>query len=112
MRVFVTGASGHIGSAVVPELLSAGHEVVGLARSNASAAALTAAGAVVRRGDLDDLRGLQEALRLCLCARRRVIVSDPSSLRSSRRRSVSSKTENRPQHDRTTRALNAEVRVR
>ncbi|UBU13703.1 SDR family oxidoreductase [Nonomuraea gerenzanensis] len=61
MRVFVTGASGHLGSAVVPELLSAGHEVVGLARSETSAAALTALGAEVRPGDLDDLGGLREA---------------------------------------------------
>ncbi|MGO9559479.1 MAG: SDR family oxidoreductase [Acidimicrobiales bacterium] len=61
MRIFVTGASGWIGSAVVPELLGAGHEVVGLARSEASAQRLETAGAIVQRGDVDDPDGLAKA---------------------------------------------------
>jgi nucleoside-diphosphate-sugar epimerase len=61
MRVFVTGASGWIGSAVVPELIGAGHQVTGLARSEASAAALTKAGAEVVHGTIDDHDILRDA---------------------------------------------------
>lgn len=61
MRIFVTGASGWIGSAVVPELADAGHRVVGLARSDTSAAALSRAGAEVVRGTIDDLDVLRNA---------------------------------------------------
>lgn len=65
MRVFMTGASGWIGSAVVPELLRAGHEVVGLARSDEAATAITAAGAQAYRGSLDEPSSLLDGVERC-----------------------------------------------
>ncbi|HEX7665541.1 MAG TPA: NAD-dependent epimerase/dehydratase family protein, partial [Polyangiaceae bacterium] len=63
MRVFVTGATGFVGSRLVPELLAAGHRVVGLSRSDTGAASLARRGADVVRGDVNDLDRLRTAAK-------------------------------------------------
>lgn len=91
MRVFVTGASGWIGSATVDDLLAAGHEVTGLARSDASAAALQAKGAHVRRGDLDDLGSIQagaEAAEAVIHLANKHDWSDPAGTAAAERAAV------------------------
>ncbi|MEV0718291.1 SDR family oxidoreductase [Asanoa sp. NPDC050611] len=83
MRIFVTGASGWIGSAVLPELIGAGHQVLGLARSDSAAAAVAARGAEVLRGDLDDLAALRTGADGCDAVIHLAFIHDFSQFESS-----------------------------